>query len=284
MNIWGEELPDVLLTPEQSRFLSAFAARPRIMLDEMWRQLDAVWIATDLDRIRTERGLADYYAHPVWILNGIFTATDPVSAGHRLAIANWLASKGIRRIADFGGGSGWLARAIVEASPDSRVDIIEPYPSAISLHLAQRFPGIRWIDRLGDGYDAVIAQDVLEHVADPVGTAARLVQALRGGGHAIFANCFYPVISCHLPETFHLRHTFDTVMRPIGINFQQRIPGAEHARVYVRKDGSPFPAAGLLQARRRESVARIIGPLLNVAFDTAVGLRWKLAGGQSTRG
>jgi SAM-dependent methyltransferase len=259
--------------------LSAFETRPRITLNEMWQQLDAIWIAMDLDRSRSERRLADYYNHPVWILNGIFTATDPVSVRHRLAIAKWVASHGVRRIADFGGGSGSLARAIAEASPDTRVDIIEPYPSQICRHLTERCPRVYWLGALETDYDGVISQDVLEHVEDPVGTTARVVGALRDGGHAIFANCFYPVIRCHLPETFFLRFTFDKVVQPLGLSFRYQIAEAAHVRVY-RKQEIDMPAQqALATVRRRESVARFVGPTLNAGMAIALAIRRAIQGG-----
>lgn len=266
MNLWGEDIPDALLSAEQAGYLSAFAARPRITLEEMWRQLDAVWIAMDLDRARTEQRMADYYAHPVWILNGIFAATDPASAGHRLAIAEWLSGGSALRIADFGGGGGQLARNVAQAVPEARVDIVEPHPSAISHYRTRDFPGIRWVGALEGTYDAVIAEDVLEHLEDPIAMVAALASAIREDGCAIFANCFYPVIRCHLPETFHLRHTFAWVVAPLGLEPVGAVPGATHARIFRRTAAEPRLDA----ARSRAALARLFAPILNPALDAGV--------------
>src|SRR5690606_34326321 len=88
-----------------------------------------------------------------------------------------------------------------------------------------------------DAYDVVIAQDVLEHVEDPVLLASKLASAVRVGGTVLFANCFYPVIECHLPSTFHFRHTFRFVMRALGLSYVGSIRGAEHAKIF-RRHGS----------------------------------------------
>ncbi len=276
MNLWGEDIPDALLTDEQACFLSEFTAKPRITIEEMWRHLDVAWTAMALDRNRTEHGLARYYAHPVWILNGIFTATDPVSAGHRVAIAEWLSGKGGRRIADFGGGGGQLARSIAQAAPDARVTIVEPNPSVISRHRTEDFPSIRWSSALEGAYDAVIAQDVLEHLEDPVAVVGTLAASTREGGHAIFANCFHPVIRCHLPETFHLRHTFAWVIAPLGLLPVGIVPGAAHAGIFRRTAAEPRLDA----ARSRAALARLIAPILNPALAAtghALRLMRKLA-------
>ena len=45
MNLWGEDIPDALLTDEQACFLSEFTAKPRITIEEMWRHLDVAWTA-----------------------------------------------------------------------------------------------------------------------------------------------------------------------------------------------------------------------------------------------
>lgn len=267
MNLWGEQIPDELLSPEQAAFLRPFAANPRVTLERMWHELDAVWLAMGLDQDVTPQGLAAYYAHPVWMLNGIFTATDPASVAHRSAIARWLAGTGARRIADFGGGSGELARAIAAMLPDAHIDIVEPFPTLLARHRTSTLAGVRWAGELGSNYDAVIAQDVLEHVSDPVAMVMHMAGCVREGGCAVIANCFYPVIRCHLPQTFFLRHTFNYVVQPLGIVAQYRIPGADHVWVYRRSETDLGVAIGL--ARRREALARCFGMLLNGADDIA---------------
>jgi len=83
------------------------------------------------------------------------------------------------------------------------------------------------------------------------------------GGIVVFANCFYPVIHCHLPSTFHLRHTFPIVMNALGLRYVGRVDGASHAQVFERTG-----RLDLGRARRAERISRILGPVLNLAYDT----------------
>jgi hypothetical protein len=112
---------------------------------------------------------------------------------------------------------------------------------------------------LGDRqYDAIIAQDVLEHVEDPIRMASDIAGAVREGGKAVFANCFFPVIHSHLPSTFHLRHTFPLVMKALGLRYLGTVDGAAHAQVFERAG-----QLNLARARRVEAFSRLFGPLLN---------------------
>jgi 2-polyprenyl-6-hydroxyphenyl methylase/3-demethylubiquinone-9 3-methyltransferase len=218
--------------------------------------MDEAWGSTTPD----SSAIVSFYRHPIWLVNGVFTAVDPMSRDHRQAIAAWIASRNCRRVADVGGGLGELALAIAEAAGSVEVDIVEPFAHPVARARCLRVNGVRYVDSLGDNYDAVIAQDVLEHVDDPLALASQVVNATRPGGYAIFANCFYPVIKCHLPQTFHLRHSFPWVVGPLGISYVERICGAEHALVFRRTAGIPDIAA----ARRREKVSRFCGPPINV--------------------
>lgn len=108
---------------------------------------------------------------------------------------------------------------------------------------------------LGNGhYDAIVAQDVLEHVEDPVSLAAQLAGALREGGIAVFANCFHPLTQCHP------RHSFPRVMDgALGLRYLGVVEGAEHAQAFRRC--SPL---FIERARGAERISRILGPALNL--------------------
>jgi hypothetical protein len=60
-----------------------------------------------------------------------------------------------------------------------------------------------------------------------------MVDAVRPGGHLFIANCFYPVILCHLPCTFHLRYSFDNFCRALGLEVLGPCEGS-HATIYRR--------------------------------------------------
>lgn len=262
MRLWGEDIPDELLDTTQREYLEHYAGSPLPEVAEVWRLLDAVWHEMSMNAYSDDAIMARYYSHPVWMLNGVFTASDPESRTHRDAIADWIATQGVRRIADFGGGGGHLAKTLAERLPYAQIDVIEPYPSPLGCYRTRSHPGIRWLEQPEDSYDAVIAQDVLEHVRDPVALTQRLCESLTPSGYLVLANCFYPVIRCHLPQLFFLRHTFDWVVRPLGLRRQGAIPGADHIAIYMRDGECSLPAS-----RVHERVAHLIGTVANGLED-----------------
>jgi 2-polyprenyl-3-methyl-5-hydroxy-6-metoxy-1,4-benzoquinol methylase len=265
ISIWGYSMPQSWLSQDEARYLIGLPqSLPNV--EWVWGEMDRVWQQFGLNnRIPLDRQpIGDFYKHPVWLMNGVFTALDPVSASHREAIARRLAASGAKFIADYGGGFGQLALAITRAVPGAKVSIIEPYPSRAGIEQLQSEPRIQFVSNISaESYDAIVAQDVLEHVADPIRLAGELAGGVRKGGIVIFANCFYPVIHCHLPSTFHLRHTFPIVMKALGLRYVGRVDGASHAQV--------FECTGHLDigsARGAERISRILGPVLNLAYDS----------------
>jgi SAM-dependent methyltransferase len=81
--------------------------------------------------------------------------------------------------------------------------------------------------------DVLVSTDVLEHVHDPLEALVQMVRAVKVGGHMIIANCFYPVIACHLPSTFHFRYSFEQFCAELGLEFLGPCDGS-HAFVYRR--------------------------------------------------
>lgn len=252
-------------------YLAGFAFAEGLTNPELWAEMDRVWDAMGLDdsRARSVERFVQFYSHPVWILNGLFSETDPTSHDHRVSLAEYVALQlrefsGPCRVADFGGGSGVLAKLIGEKLPMSRIDVVEPHPFEYFVERLNGQLNVRFERELmPDRYHVVIAQDVLEHLESPVSVALECVRSLRPGGYAIFANNFWPVIKCHLPSTFYLRHTFTWVLRsdalvPIGV-----VPGAEHAMVFKRI--GPIDESVV---RRRERVAKLWGPLRNKPGET----------------
>lgn len=271
MLIWGINIPEEVLDSTSREYLRSLpSSRPAV--EWVWQEMDRVWNDIGLSNTlpRSSGQLAKFYGNPVWAMNGLFTMVDPISATHRKSIAAYLASSGCSVVADYGGGFGMLAREIVQQNADASVSIVEPFPSPLAKHLLIESRGIDFISELSKfvHYDAVVAQDVLEHVEDPVGLAFDLGNFVRFGGLIIFANCFYPVIQCHLPHTFHLRHTFRYVMQALGMQFLGRIPGADHALVF-RKVGK----ININTGRRVEQLSQIIGPILNAAHPIFARLK-----------
>ena len=247
-------------------YLARFDYGRNLDIRELWAEMDRVWSELGLDnrkRLNYQR-VVDFYAHPVWVLNGLFSELDPVSFGHRQAIARYVlkhfGAGPLLRTADVGGGSGVLACEIADAFDGRcRIDIVEPFPSEYFRRRLALRENIQFCDSLSaGGYDVVIAQDVLEHVDQPITLALACVGAVRVKGLVLFANCFYPFIQCHIPGTFYLRHTFRYVLESRGLTYLGTVPGAAHVQVY-RRTGEVDSAA----VRRRDRLARIIGPGLN---------------------
>jgi 2-polyprenyl-6-hydroxyphenyl methylase/3-demethylubiquinone-9 3-methyltransferase len=225
------------MTTDLTKYLCSFGNISELPRQLLLNELDKVWISLGLDneiplQLQVE-AVGKFYSHPVWILNGLFSELDSDSRSHRVAIANYIKKLGVLRVADYGGGSGVLARFIAQV-PDIRVDVIEPYPSSFFLNRVSDCKNVQFVDVLGSNYDLVVAQDVLEHTDDPLAVAVKLISATRKGGYLIFANCFFPVIKCHLPTTFYLRHTFPLLMFFAGLKYVAAVDGAEHALVFKK--------------------------------------------------
>lgn len=271
LEIWGKAIPRAWLADTDQAYL-----------ESMPRQLpDVGWIWGEMDRVWHEIGLRNwaplvgqpveqFYRHPVWLVNGIFTSCDKVSMDNRANIAIYLKSISDElSVADFGGGLGELALAIAREIPRSRIAIIEPFPSRTAIERLRSIGQVEFRHEAPNGdFDVVIAQDVLEHLEDPVMFAFRMAGSLKVGGTAIFANCFWPVIECHLPRTFHLRHTFRMVMWAMGLTYVGVVPGAEYAQVFRR--------TGVLNRKRAcryEMVSRVVGAGLNLFYGIR-GFLW----------
>ena len=243
-------------------YLSSFGDVSGLERKVLIKEMDGAW---DNLGLSNSKPLKDqyhqakrFYSHPVWILNGLFSERDDTSRNHRISIAKYVASLSVERVADYGGGAGVLARFIVENGDGITVDIVEPYPSPYFLERMKKTERVRYVPLPRGPYDLVIAQDVLEHVDEPLELAVQLVEATRMNGHLIFANNFHPEMKCHLPSTFYLRNTFKILMRCAGLRFVEPIPGARHAHVFRRE--------GVVNRHRLLKVdawAKIFGPSIN---------------------
>jgi 2-polyprenyl-6-hydroxyphenyl methylase/3-demethylubiquinone-9 3-methyltransferase len=263
-DLWGFHISSNLIdTNTRTYLLSLPKARPTVQW--VWREMDRVWNEALLQpevQCNIHALFRYYYSHPVWILNGIFTSIDPLSVNHRTAIATYVESLSPKHVVDYGGGFGALAKILSEKLPESHIEIFEPFASALGQAAIRSYSNIIFIDKFGEPCDVMIAQDVLEHVEDPVELAIEMVQAVKPGGYLIFANCFWPVIKCHLPQTFYLRHYFRYIMRGLRLEFIGTVNGAKHAEIYLR------PAELNLDAcRKRVRSAKFAGSPLSAVED-----------------
>ena len=209
-------------------------------LEEVWQLMDEQWIAHGCDPERIDERVTAFYKHPVWMLNGLFIEQHAQSLDNRRLFTDWVVSKAPERLVDFGGGFGGLARFIGKALPNAQVEVLEPHPHPAAIALATSTPNVRFVSELSGEYDLLIATDVFEHVPDPIGLAADTAEHLRVGGQYLIANCFQPVILCHLPQLFYFNVAWDPTMLAMGLQPCERV---QYGRVYRREGAFNVTAA-----------------------------------------
>ncbi len=251
-------LDNYLLSIDERKALESMLAQAGqdMSLQDLYRLMDEVWESYGCDASHYDaKKYAQFYGHPVWLLNGIFVEQHLESRGHRVAIAEALRLSGSETILDFGGGFGTLARLITALMPQAKVDIWDPFPPLHGIEVCKSNPNIQFISSPQDeSYDALTCTDVLEHVHDPLVLLADMVAKVRLGGTLVIYNCFYPLIQCHLPSTFHLIKTFDQFCSMMGLVVVGKTSD-DHATIY-RKVSSVSPdwhAVRRLEAQSRLS-------------------------------
>ena len=141
-----------------------------------------------------------------------------------------------------------MARFIGAALPQASVEVVDPHPHPAAIALADDTLNVRFVPELTGQYDLLIATDVFEHVPDPIALAANAASSLHIGGHYLIANCFAPVIACHLPQLFHLSIGWDQAMQAVGLRPQGKV---QYSRAYQRNGQLDEQ-----RARRVEALAR----------------------------
>jgi 2-polyprenyl-6-hydroxyphenyl methylase/3-demethylubiquinone-9 3-methyltransferase len=238
-----------------------------LSVEQIWQMMDNIWdeLCCDNQKLERER-IANFYNHPIWIVNGLFIEQDEISMHYRQVISDWISlnKNKISSIVDYGGGMGTLAQIIAEINQDIKINIYEPYPNKIAIKKLEKYPHIQFIERLEiSSYDCLISTDVLEHVPDPLSTFAEMISSVKPGGYLIIANCFYSFIKCHLPITFHLRYTFNIFARMMGLKVIGRCQRT-YAFIYRKEKDKVFYWS---QIRKAEAISKLIFPLFQL-FDT----------------
>jgi 2-polyprenyl-6-hydroxyphenyl methylase/3-demethylubiquinone-9 3-methyltransferase len=62
-----------------------------------------------------------------------------------------------------------------------------------------------------------------------------MIKNVKFGGYLIIANCFYPVIKCHLPQNFHFRYSFNFFAKLMGLKKIGLLQGS-HATLFKKVD------------------------------------------------
>ncbi|HCS12835.1 MAG: hypothetical protein COS82_04515 [Zetaproteobacteria bacterium CG06_land_8_20_14_3_00_59_53] len=201
-------------------------------LEQSWAILDFVWdsLGCNNHKLDWER-IGAFYNHPVWLLIGLFIEQHEESMQNREAFVDAIAKHAPRRLADFGGGYGGLARMVASRCPDTQVDVIEPHPTTVALELSKSIPNLTYRSDFDGEYDAMIAVDVFEHLPDPLVEVERTSSHLKQGGVYYMANCFFPVIKCHLPSVFHFRYSFPAILGQMGL---KQTDSVKYAQVYEK--------------------------------------------------
>ena len=264
---------DPRLSAEDQRILSAFIALMATdspSLEQIWSCMDFVWAVQGCDNQRIEpQKLARFYAHPVWLLNGLFVEQHAESLAHRELFSDWVRNQNPARVADIGGGFGTLAAMIKKKLPDTQVDVIEPHSHGLAAEKG-RERRVNFCDELSGEYDILIATDVFEHVEDPLSLVESTAAHLAPGGRYLMANCFFPVIKCHLPCTFHFRFSWVWVMRRMNLVPVEKVA---YGTVF-RKEGPVESAAARNRERWSRLVYRVGAPALEGVRKLRSILRW----------
>lgn len=230
-------------------------------LEQMWYLMDLVWDDYGCDNKNLDwEKIGKFYSHPVWLLNGLFIEQHDVSMGHRHAISDWIIQNNFQNVVDYGGGFGTLARLVAQKNQNIQMNIYEPHPSEFGLKRAAEFNNIHIIGKLESNYDCLMSTDVLEHVPDPLNDFAAMIKSVRNEGYLIIANCFTPVIKCHLPGAFHLRYTFNQFAKMMGLEVIGALDGS-HATIYKKNDDVDI---NWNKIRFFEKVSKIAFPIIEV--------------------
>jgi trans-aconitate methyltransferase len=191
-------------------------------LNELWGLMDETWVELGCDPNKIDSRVKKFYKHPVWLVNGLFSDIDPQSVEFRKIFTRWIKTKAPKRVADFGGGFGTLASFIGKALPNTQIEIIDPHPNP-AVKKYRSFKNVKFAKRFTGKYDLIIATDVFEHLSDPIIDLKKTGKYLHGGGYYLIANCFEPVIMCHLPQHFHLKATWDYIMKAMGYEITEKV-------------------------------------------------------------
>ena len=123
----------------------------------------------------------------------------------------------------------------------------------IRIHIFYENPGIPFIctfkKSLEGKYDILIATDIFEHVVDPLALVAQTGKSLKQDGNYLIANCFYPVISCHLPQCFHFRYTWNHALEKMGFKIDKNIL---HGTIFLCKKNLDLEEARKIELRSKK--------------------------------
>lgn len=214
-----------------------------LTLEALWMLMDMKWDQYQCNNKKYDpKKYSEFYQDTVWILNGLFIEEDSLSQKIRGRIASTVVNLRPKKILDWGGGLGSLARRIAELDHNILIEIYEPFPSYLAIQMCSPYENIKFTDFPAvNQYDLIVCTDVLEHITDPLIVINQISKYLKKNAYVIFANCFYPVVKCHLPSTFYLRYAFSLVCQSKGLTLIE-YSKESYSYLYAKK-GAIAPSA-----------------------------------------
>jgi trans-aconitate methyltransferase len=204
-------------------------------INELWRLMDETWVQLGCDPNKIDNRVKKFYKHPIWLVNGLFSSIDSQSVEFRKIFTSWIKTQAPKRVADFGGGFGTLASFIGKELPNTHIEIIDPHPNP-AVKKYRSLKNVKFTKRFTGKYDLIIATDVFEHLPDPITDLKKTGKYLHDGGCYLIANCFEPVIMCHLPQHFHLRATWDYIMKAMGYEIGEKVAYGRAYRLIAKSN------------------------------------------------
>ena len=192
-------------------------------IQNLWKIMDEIWEEFGCDPTKLDSRVYNFYSHPVWLLNGLFIEQHKESIINRKIFTKWVSEQNPKRIADYGGGFGGLARMIANSCAQADVEVIEPHPHPLAIERVKNFNNLSYKKKLEGEYDILIATDVFEHVLDPLALVAKTSLSLKKDGYFLIANCFEPVIKCHLPQYYHFSQTFNQALEAMNFKIIEKV-------------------------------------------------------------
>lgn len=231
-------------------------------LSEIWKLMDDIWIEYGCDQNIIDDKVFRFYKHPVWLLNGLFIQQDLESQENIKKISKFIIKNNPKKILDYGGGFGNLARYLGKNLPLSKIDIFDPHPSNLALFYASKLKNVNYVENLTEKYDFIIATDVFEHLDNPIESLKITLNNLETNGKYLIANCFEPVILCHLPKLFYLNFSWDLIMKELGFD---TICNVAHGKVFKKVRISDCKKVEMIS-----NFSRKIYPIINLVPRGAI--------------
>ncbi len=177
-------------------------------------------------------------------------ATGPTWSEYNNTFAEYIFKKKLGNIIEIGGGSGKIAKIVLEKNKNIKYTVIEPNPlfeETNNLKIIPEFFSKKLKDKFSDNNLTIVFSQVYEHVYDPEEFLIEINKFLPIGGRLIFA---YPNLEFWFKNKFtnalNFEHTLlmtdyfvDYFIKKSGFNILEKIKYKNHSHFYtVQKTGS----------------------------------------------